>query len=583
MTNQLWSFDQLSRFTRYEDPEVRYWAADRLAALFPAEASDVIAHLILDDHDATPELVADHLGRHGDARHVPWLLKCFRKGSGLMPGRCVEALVRIGMEGAGDLARAALHEREMSEGALGLMVQALATPPAEAARPSTGRPEHSGPHDQHGQREQHDEVARDFLLRRPELFAEPAALRGALWLFAPADLHELLHKWITALHFKGLDSIDACVRVLLDGLQLEDCGWCVRTDRSGRVDLERTLKAIESGYDLDVREAITRDSRTELSRILSTGEFPAIASCLGQLLAARAAGLRAGRPDDTLAAQLEAMGRAFQMGPLITTADRLGPALHQWLIGMLLAAVVKVSAYRNLKLELEGAGEDLDRILEIAERESSTVVERVPARLKAAAARDTASRARVLEWCLRTLEARGPFFPKAMALDTLGEIEAADLIPEITRHLADDNAAIYHAAERTLSRLGEPVVEHARAMVARGDLQPDALQSLVRIVCEMSTEGSLALLLEQADSIFETLGPEAASECAGLLGRPELIPVLRSWLDRAPAMVGHALLLIGAINNLPIPEEESILKAIDDYWKGNIDGGDGEPTGQYLM
>ncbi len=578
MPNQLWSFDQLSRFTRYEDPEVRYWAADRLATLFPSEASDVIAPLILDDHDATPELVAEHLGRHGDARHVPWLLKCFRKGTGLMPGRCLEALVRIGMDGAGDLARAALHQREMSEGALGLMVQALAMPSAdEAPRPSHER---QGSRDQ---REQHDEIAREFLLRRPELFAEPAALRGALSLFAPAHLHELLHKWITALHFKGLDSIDACVRVLLDGLQLEDCGWCVRTDRSGRVDLERTLKAIESGYDVDVREAITRHSQTELSRILSTGEFPTIASCLGQFLAVRAAALRAGRPGDALTAQLEAMGRAFQMGPLITTADRLGPALHQWLIGMLLASVIKVSAYRNLRLELDGAGDDLDRLLEIAERESSTVVDRLPARLKAAAARDTASRARVLDWCLRTLEARGPFFPKAMALDTLGEIEAADLIPEITHHLGDENAAIYHAAERALSRLGEPVVDHARALVARGDLQPDALQSLVRIVCEMSTEGSLALLIEQADPIFETLGPEAASECAGLLGRPELIPLLRTWLDRSPAMVGHALLLIGAINNLPIPEEESILKAIDDYWKGNSDGGDGEPTGQYLM
>src|SRR5262245_52246403 len=89
MPDLLWSFDQLSRFTRYEDPEVRYWAADRLVALFPEEASDVIAPLILDEHDATPELVAEHLGRHGDARHAPALLKGFRKGGGLMPGRCV--------------------------------------------------------------------------------------------------------------------------------------------------------------------------------------------------------------------------------------------------------------------------------------------------------------------------------------------------------------------------------------------------------------------------------------------------------------------------------------------------------------
>ena len=50
-------------------------------------------------------------------------------------------------------------------------------------------------------------------------------------------------------------------------------------------------------------------------------------------------------------------------------------------------------------------------------------------------------------------------------------------------------------------------------------------------------------------------------------------------------MVGHALLLVGAINNLPVPEEESILKAIDDYWKGSPEGPDSGsgPSGQYLM
>jgi hypothetical protein len=90
-------------------------------------------------------------------------------------------------------------------------------------------------------------------------------------------------------------------------------------------------------------------------------------------------------------------------------------------------------------------------------------------------------------------------------------------------------------------------------------------------------------VLEHSDAIFEALGPEAAAECAGLLGRQETIPLLRRWLDRAPALVGHALLLLGAINNVPIPEEESILKAIDEYWKGAGDGSDGEPPGPWLM
>src|SRR5688572_2738646 len=166
MSDLLWSFDQLARFTRFEDPEVRYWAAERLAALFPAEAADAIAPLILDDHDATPELVAEHLGRHGSARHVPALLKGFRKGGGLMPGRCIESLALLGFESVTSLAETALHQRDTSEGSLGMMVSTLADRGTSAG-------------DAHA-----SEMAREFLLRRPELFAEPSALQGAMDLMA---------------------------------------------------------------------------------------------------------------------------------------------------------------------------------------------------------------------------------------------------------------------------------------------------------------------------------------------------------------------------------------------------------------
>jgi HEAT repeat protein len=566
MSSLLWSFDQLSRFTRYEDPEVRYWAADRLVALFPDEAPDAIAPLILDDHDATPELVAEHLGRHGDARHVAALLKGFRKGGGLMPGRCLESLARLRFESLASVAETALHQRDVSEGSLGLMVKTLAGSNHAGGDPAAA------------------EMAHEFLLRRPELFAEPSALEGALALMATRDFTELMLKWITALHFRGLDQIDACVRVLLEELQLEDCGWCLRTDRSGRVDLERTLKAVESGYDLDVRDALSRAVRARIAETLGRGDFPAIAACLGGVVAQRAAELRDGnRADDPLPARLEALGRAFQAGPVLEIADRLGPALHQWLIGLLLAAAVKVFTYRNHVLELKRCGQDVDRLLDLAGAESSALLEPLPELVAAAAPAGSAARGRVVDWCVRTLEARGPFFPKAHALNILGELQAEALIPEIAAHLADDNPYIYHAAERALSRFGDPVIEHAGGVIARGDGHPEALQSLVRIVCEMTTEGSLALMLEHTDAVFDTLGPEAAAECAGLLGRQEMIPNLRRWLDRAPALVGHALLLVGAINNVPIPEEETILKAIDEYWKGAGDGSDGEPPGPWLM
>lgn len=565
MSDLLWSFDQLSRFTRYEDPEVRYWAAERLVALFPDEASDVIAELLFDDHDATPDLVAEHLGRHGGPRHIPILLRGFRKTGSPSRGRCLEALARLGYEATPDLAKTALHQKDVPESSLGIMVAALVDMSGGTGRAA--------------------ERAREFLLRRPELFAEPAGLRGAIALYAPADFSDLIHKWITALHFAGPEQLDACIRVLLEELQLEDSGWCIRTGRNGRIDLERTLKAIESGYDVEVRTAIPRESFIEISEKLGTGQFSDIASALGRYVRSRLPAAPDGPAGGPLHERLRGLGEAFMTPSILRLADRLEPGTQQWLIGILISATVKVTIDRDYVRELEAAGGSLDALLSLAAVETSCLLNVLPVKLGAAAdAASAAGRSQVMDWCVRTLEARGPFFPKAIALDTLGVLGAADLIPEIATHLADDNAYVYGAAERALARIGAPVIEHARLALRREGVHPEAVQSLVRIACELTSTESLRLVLDHFDELFETIGPEAASEIVGTLGHADLLPHLRRWLDRNPAMVGHALLLIGAINNLPIPEEESILKAIDDYWKGAGEGAEpGRDPGQYLM
>ena len=41
MPERLWSLNDLARFLRYEDPEVRYWAAERLARHYTKEATDL--------------------------------------------------------------------------------------------------------------------------------------------------------------------------------------------------------------------------------------------------------------------------------------------------------------------------------------------------------------------------------------------------------------------------------------------------------------------------------------------------------------------------------------------------------------
>lgn len=562
MSDRLWSLDQLTRFTRYEDSEVRYWAADRVISLFPAEAPDAIVDLVLDEHDATPEIVIEHLAKHGSKRHVPMILRGFKKGSGHLSGHCLDALQRLGYDGTAELAATALHQRDIPEDSLAMMVAALARMDGEG--PGSGR-----------------DHARDFLLRRPELFAEPAGLKGATLLWAAGDTPDLIRKWLTAMHFSGLEPMDGCVKVLLEGMQLEDLGWCVRTDRSGRIDIGRTIKAIESGHDIDLRGAIPRSKQDELSAAFARGQFGEIARALGASIRDSAARLE--HPgDDQLPLKLEALGSAFTEPQVVAIAEPLEPAMHQWLIGLLIAGMVKVSCYRNYQTAMDAADGDLPGLLALAGIETGALLGALPARIALAAEAKVTGAAEAADWCLRTLEARGPFFPKAIALDVLGELRRDDLIPEIARHLGDDNGYIYGAAERALARIGTPVLSHLRGALEHGSAHPDMVASLVRVGCDMSREESLRIVLDNFDEIFETLGPEAASECTALVAHQDLVPPLRRWLDRSRALVGHTLLLVGALHNLAIPEEESILKAIDEYWESAHEG-DAGPAGRYLM
>ncbi len=562
MSERLWSLDQLTRFTRYEDSEVRYWAADRVISLFPAEAPDAIVDLVLDEHDATPEIVVEHLAQHGSKRHVPMILRGFKKGNGHLSGHCLDALQRLGYDGTAQLAGTALHQRDVPEGSLAMMVAALARMDGEA--PGSGR-----------------DQARDFLLRRPELFAEPAGLRGATLLWAPADTGDLIRKWLTAMHFRGLEPMDGCVKVLLEGMQLEDLGWCVRTDRTGRVDSGRTFKAIESGHDIDLRDAIPRSKHEALSAAFARGQFGEIALALGGAIRDSAARLER-RGDDQLPLKLEALGAAFTDPGIVAIAEPLEPAMHQWLIGLLIAALVKVSCYRNYQTAMDEAGDDLPGLLALAGVETGALLGTLPARVATIAEASVTGPAEAVDWCLRTLEARGPFYPKAIALDVLGALRREELIPEIARHLGDDNGYIYGAAERALARIGPPVLSHLRGALEHGGAHPDMVASLVRVGCDMSREESLRIVLDHFDEIFETLGPEAASEAAALIAHQELVNPLRRWLDRSRALVGHTLLLVGALPTHAIPEEESILKAIDEYWESAHEG-DGGPEGRYLM
>src|SRR5207247_9673759 len=114
---------QLAYHCKNEDPEVRFWAVERLVRDHPDRATGPIAILLLDDHDQTPNLVAEHLGKHGGPEHFSILTRAFRRMGGLTPGLCFQALARLGYPDAAGLARAALDKANLPAGAVAIVLE----------------------------------------------------------------------------------------------------------------------------------------------------------------------------------------------------------------------------------------------------------------------------------------------------------------------------------------------------------------------------------------------------------------------------------------------------------------------------
>jgi len=161
------------------------------------------------------------------------------------------------------------------------------------------------------------------------------------------------------------------------------------------------------------------------------------------------------------------------------------------------------------------------------------------------------------------LEAQGPFFPKVVALEILGELRAVHFIPEVMEYLSDENSYVYGAAERALSMMGEAVVPPARARMEAGAVEPDAAHSLLVILCDLGTPSAYEAVKAHLDWFMQEVGPGTTAEWASLFGTEEMIDPLRDWLEEDPAMIGQGLLLLGSIHNVRIPEEEEILRAIE--------------------
>jgi hypothetical protein len=541
LADPIWSFEELARFTKWEDPEVRYWAIDRLVRHFPETCCDVVQGFVLDDHDATPTMVARHLGEYGSAKHHNILLRGFRLLRGATPGHCFKALARLGFPSIVDLAASALQRGDMTEPALGIIVEALADLGSPDAR----------------------EMAREFVTKKVELLADPAALRGVLKVAEAREIPDVLARFLTALQWRGAHRAGEGFRTLLESLEIDDAGWCFRTGPSGRIELRKTIKAVESGYDCDILAAMGEATIKQIAHRFRAGDLGEIVRSIAEWT--RGAAQRLPRdPDDDLPERIAAAVGAFTTSSMLDDVERLGHQFQQWVLGFQLSGAFALARYRNIGLELRRARGDLDRLLALAEVETAFVLPDLPPAI-AVLCRERDDEARkAQDWCLRMLESQGPFFPKVVALETLGELRAVHFIPEVMEYLSDENSYVYGAAERALSMMGEAIVAPARARIESGAADADAAHSLLVLLCDLGTRSAYEAVAANLSWFMEEVGAGSTAEWVSLFGTEELIDPLRDWLDEDPAMVGQGLLLLGAIHNVRIPEEEEILRAIED-------------------
>src|SRR3989475_8811156 len=272
MPGRLWSFNDLARFLRFEDPEVRYWAADRLARHYTREATDLLAPYLSDEHDLTPELVASQLGRHGGPGH----LSVLTRGAGPVPGACsaraLGALVRLRAPDSLDLVHQAFDRRDYDEECWSFILEALAERGDAAAR----------------------RELQAFLKKRADWFGSPSILSSALKVTDPGEYRAVLQAWIRSLQWKGAGGGDTgeAFRVLMDHLQTDDAGWCFRTNLSGRIDFERTLKAVESAYNCELRPALGEAAVASIGAALEAGNFEDSALTLGRTIKQRAPAIK---------------------------------------------------------------------------------------------------------------------------------------------------------------------------------------------------------------------------------------------------------------------------------------------------
>jgi hypothetical protein len=551
----LWRYEALARHVRHEDPEVRSWAASRLLHHYPGNASDLVAPLLLDEASGMGEAVADHLAAHGSASHIPLLERGFRHTSGMVPAACVEALGSLGYPALDELVASSGYRGDLDEPGLAGVVAAL----LRHCESTTG-----------------PDVASRLIRGQPALLADPVVAREVFARVPSSEMGESLSRLREALGWSGAEHAVGALQGILEGLEVDDVGWLLHTDRRNLVELERTVKSFDATYDAEARRCMGGDWLSRFETAFRDGSLPAVAGVLEEFCRERAADLK---DDDPLAQRIAALVSGLCEPRMLQDLERMGPGAASQTVVTLLSCALKLASFRPWRRELERAGGDLDRLLELAEVESAALMDQLPAAIVKAAP-DDASRSRAIRFAVETLGRRGPWYGRILSLEVLGRLQAVEEAHEVIQCLSDHHEVVVEAAGRSLERMGPGVVGPVRNAYHSHFPEAQALEWMVAAVCQAGTRESLAFILEHMDELVASLDPGFVCDWVSVLGAEELLPVFRDLLDSDVISVGRSLLLVSAIHNRMVPEEERIRSAMEHIHEGDDPDFGGGPHGQ---
>ncbi len=559
----LWRYEALARHIRHEDPDVRSWAASRLIRHYPANASDLVAPLLLDEASGMGEAVAEHLAEYGTARHIPILERGFRHAGGMVPGACLETLGGLGYPTVEELAASSVHRADLDEPGYAAIVAALV---------------------RHGDPAAAREVASALITSQPVLLSDPAVAREVFARLNPADFTAYLSRLREALAWRGADHAARALQGILEGLEVDDVGWLLHTDRRNLVELGRTLKSFDATYDAETRACLGAEWLDRMETAFRDGSLPVVAGVLDEFCRQRAEELGG---SDPLAGRVAALASGLAESRMLEDLERMGPGAASQTVVTLLSCALKLASFRSLRREMERAGDDLDKLLALAQVESTALMDRLPAAIVDAAP-DGASRERAVGFAVEMLGRRGPWYGRILALEILGRLQAVEEAHEVIQCLSDHHEVVAEAAGRALERMGPGVVGPIRNAYHSHPPETEALEWMIAALCQAGTRESLAFVLEHMEDLVTTLDPGFVCDWVSVLGASELIPVFRDLLETDLTSVGRALLLVSAIHNRMVPEEDRIRQAMEQAQgeeDPEFDDGAGEPGsgGPYLM